>query len=502
MKVLLLLLATVVIPTLSAGSEKWILRRDLLELCSYNLRHNLHPDLQLGQCNPYFLRCESDDKTGNIRVRLGSCANGRVFLGNKCTKIEKMGNACFDVAVNLVNAASTKLAQVVGFCERNAPQTAAVFVGKFKECSRQAMLCIPNGEIPAIPFACPEGHTIDIHTLSCVPTKDNCPKTVSNNVFYPVLATLNRRWCRDNRKDKNDDSYDPHDGVEPDSLRCRNWFVTCGRDSQKFSFCSSGSIFDKSTKRCRTVRDEDQCHVQYDCLNHSWKNIAFDKCQSDFAYCRGFIPIEYQCPHDSVLGRDGECVAKDYVRECRPDVSWDCENGEVYDRNGELCPEKPAPAPQCVDGETLAVNGSCSLFKRCDYGHFELRKCPYGSGFHPRVKECETTYKCPENDGPYIYNPVPEPPRPTQPPFEPLPPQNPKPYPHYPEEPFPPQPHWSPDQACREDPGPAGYHRDPLNCAKFYQCASGRWVQQNCAPGTVFNPSGPYCDHIGTVPGC
>uniref|UniRef100_A0A1I7SAL6 Chondroitin proteoglycan 2 n=1 Tax=Bursaphelenchus xylophilus TaxID=6326 RepID=A0A1I7SAL6_BURXY len=481
-----------------------ILRRSLEEICLQTLQNNLHPDLQLGQCTPYFIRCQFDENN-RVKIRLGGCSNGKVFLGDRCTSVEKMGKACLDQSVNLVNAASGVLAQATGFCEKNT-KTPAVFFGAETDCSQQAILCIPGGEVPAIPFACPIGLHVDPNSLACV-FADPGPCRFGEDkatIFFPVQATLNRLWCRREAEERDNGHGLSRSGdfaAEPDSIRCRNWFVSCEkRNDLTFGFCSTGSIFDRKHKGCRKLKEKDQCPAQFDCVKNPWQNIVPDPCKPDFTYCKGATPVEFRCPKDSILGEDGECVSKEFVGTCQPKPAPDCINGEVYDKNGNPCPDIPMiPERECEDGESKALKESCSLFKRCINGHYELRRCPKGSGFHPKVKECETTYKCPENDGDNIYDSdYNYSPTTTKKPAPPPQPQD----PYNPQYPNPPYQHWSPHSACREDPGIAGYHRDPLNCANFYQCASGRWVHKNCAPGTHFNPNGPFCDHIGNVPGC
>ena len=41
---------------------------------------------------------------------------------------------------------------------------------------------------------------------------------------------------------------------------------------------------------------------------------------------------------------------------------------------------------------------------------------------------------------------------------------------------------------------PDGLHPNPNDCQSFYNCAHGQQYQQQCGPGTVFNPYNQVCD--------
>ncbi|KAH7707715.1 Neurotrypsin [Aphelenchoides avenae] len=56
---------------------------------------------------------------------------------------------------------------------------------------------------------------------------------------------------------------------------------------------------------------------------------------------------------------------------------------------------------------------------------------------------------------------------------------------------------------CQESPDfQVGYKPHPADCAKFYQCAHGSWVEKQCGPGTAYNPNVGVCDWPYNVPGC
>lgn len=47
-----------------------------------------------------------------------------------------------------------------------------------------------------------------------------------------------------------------------------------------------------------------------------------------------------------------------------------------------------------------------------------------------------------------------------------------------------------------------GIYADPTNCAAFIQCSDYYTYHQECAPGSVFNPSLGVCDNHDLVPEC
>lgn len=90
-------------------------------------------------------------------------------------------------------------------------------------------------------------------------------------------------------------------------MHCRDWFVTCPHQDKEFVFCGQDSLFDKELDACRPTRPSDNCPAIFNCRGFEWQIIPFGKCRPEFIYCRGLIPVQFQCKSDYVLQK-GKCV--------------------------------------------------------------------------------------------------------------------------------------------------------------------------------------------------
>jgi hypothetical protein len=97
-------------------------------------------------------------------------------------------------------------------------------------------------------------------------------------------------------------------------MRCKDWFVTCPYPDKEFVFCGQDSIFDKEQGACRPTRPSDNCPAIFNCRGFEWQIIPFGKCRPEFIYCRGLIPVQFQCRPDFVLMK-GKCVLGEFVKE-------------------------------------------------------------------------------------------------------------------------------------------------------------------------------------------
>ncbi|KAJ8706981.1 hypothetical protein PYW08_011115 [Mythimna loreyi] len=150
----------------------------------------------------------------------------------------------------------------------------------------------------------------------------------------------------------------------------------------------------------------------------------------------------------------------------------------------------PVPAGDC---ETLA-NGCpadssihkllpheeyCHLFYQCDNGELVLRGCDEPLYFNRQLEICTWSWEtdC-VNDGPYTYPPSAAP-----------------------------EDETTPDVGdVLENGCPANFSIQYLlpheECEKYYQCDDGEKIEQDCQPGTVFNPAIQACDWPYNVPQC
>ncbi|CAJ0595469.1 unnamed protein product [Cylicocyclus nassatus] len=108
--------------------------------------------------------------------------------------------------------------------------------------------------------------------------------------------------------------------------------------------------------------------------------------------------------------------------------------------------------PTCYEGNTRPVKTHCSLYEECSHGRWERKACPYGYKFYNGY--C-VVGNCNEEG-----------------------------------------------QPCVESSGRDGYRRVQHDCTKFYQCVHGKWMEQPCGPGTVFNERVSVCDFAWNVPEC
>ncbi|VDM98093.1 unnamed protein product, partial [Thelazia callipaeda] len=151
-----------------------------------------------------------------------------------------------------------------------------------------------------------------------------------------------------------------------------------------------------------------------------------------------------------------------------------CPSGTFFDpklkccHRNYICPNRAydlptTPSFSCKYGELRADDTSCQNYYSCvgDDRHFERRVCPDGKIFDRRVNRC--VYDTTEKG--------------CQQSVDTQKSQN-----------------TAIGLACTESSGSSGYSADPTDCQQYYQCAQGRWVRMHCPGNLVWNPAISVCD--------
>ncbi|KAL3123442.1 hypothetical protein niasHT_004614 [Heterodera trifolii] len=295
-----------------------------------------------------------------------------------------------------------------------------------------------------------------------------------------------------------------------------------------FSFCDANSA-----KRLPNAYD---CTRFRECALDRGGYYAEKQCApgTQFDPTFGRCTFNYSCaPAKCVEGIQEGGQKCGHARHCQGG-EWHefiCEHGMAF--VGGRCSDRvrcqsknPPSNGQCAEGHTRAHGRDCSKYLICRFGQFVEENCNNGHRFNPTIGRCDPSFACPENQKPPCFegqmratetsSAAPTAKCTTE-------------YELCRDGRFeriscPYGEHFAggrcvagncnggqsgsgqgqTDQTemCKESPGPQGFRSDSKNCAKFYQCANGKWVPKDCAKGTVFNPALAVCDWPANVPGC
>uniref|UniRef100_A0A183C0Q6 Chitin-binding type-2 domain-containing protein n=1 Tax=Globodera pallida TaxID=36090 RepID=A0A183C0Q6_GLOPA len=242
---------------------------------------------------------------------------------------------------------------------------------------------------------------------------------------------------------------------------------------------------------------------------------------------------DYSCvPSKCVEGIQEPQQKCGHARQCKGG-EWHvfvCERGMAF--VGGRCSDRvhcqsknPLIIGQCVEGYTRSHATDCSKYLMCRYGQFLEENCNNGHRFNPTIGRCDPTYACPADRKPPCFEgemratvTAPTTAASCAPDFEMCRDGR------FERISCPYGEHFAgghcvaggcavaqsggqgqvetTEETCTESPGPQGFRSNGQNCAKFYQCANGKWVPKDCAKGTVFNPALAVCDWPANVPGC
>ncbi|KAH7730210.1 chitin binding Peritrophin-A domain-containing protein [Aphelenchoides avenae] len=259
-------------------------------------------------------------------------------------------------------------------------------------------------------------------------------------------------------------------------------------DSRKGQCSSDYQCTDQCVEGERKPRQG--CGKAQECRGGQWadmkckKNVAFinGRCDAN-VQCDGYQP-DYEnggrCYNDQTKLHPTDCTK--YLRCVYGQFTEaSCWNGFTYDPKTNRCVNnyqcEAQYKPDCYDGETRQAGTGQKLcsseYEVCAAGRWERQNCPYGQFFDADTHRCAQK-ACDGGDGGgagqdggygqggYV----------------------------------------APGGECKESSGHAGFRRDPRDCSKYYQCASGKWTSMNCAPGTVFDDKLDVCNWPSAVPGC
>merc|ERR1712142_1432214 len=231
---------------------------------------------------------------------------------------------------------------------------------------------------------------------------------------------------------------------------------------------------------------------------------------NEFHACEHHGTQTLQCPDDSVIkvvnasyGRMSDTVCYPNTDEVNCSAEGSQEIIEDLCNNKQSCEINPSNsvfgdpcygtqkyvevtyqcvADACVDsdgnptsGAPYEIPGDCSGFYQCTNGRRTQQDCAEGTVFNPALGVCDWPQNVPGCGG--------DAPTTTEAPAT--------------QKPF--------DDDCVDDAGNpiSGLpFQIPGDCSGFYQCSNGYKTRQDCAEGTVFNPTLSVCDWPQNVPGC
>ncbi|KAE9551227.1 hypothetical protein FO519_005560 [Halicephalobus sp. NKZ332] len=441
----------------------------------------------LGLCIPEFVFCEGKTPT------LFKCSDGKVFKDGTCVPPHNVPGC--------------------PICESGERK-------KAPHC-REYFECRPHENLkdPWVLLSCPHDQFYNAQWKTCEKSKDGacadyskCKEGDSYNPqcgdflicrdgeLRPGKCPHLTRWSKEQKTCVPDPSCKRY---ETDEKHCRPGDIIPSSDCEFFFVCDpKKKVYEK--RSCTDSAYEKsshpfQCGKVLECIDGRWKKR---RCKKNMKFINGKCSNTLSCstsqnPQDENLypeipedeniypekpeddsrpetsqGNDHYSQKSDFAYQDENDctryyiiengkiIQKQCNNGQKFDESIGKCTFSyncRKNNPQCYDGETQPHPENCEKYKKCFSGKYFDVICPYGSYYEKTQKTC-VEGNCHEKD-----------------------------YPH---------------DSCTESPGLSGFRQDKHNCRKFYQCANGKWVPKDCAPGTAFAPQLGVCDHIQNVPSC
>uniref|UniRef100_A0A182M3K3 Chitin-binding type-2 domain-containing protein n=1 Tax=Anopheles culicifacies TaxID=139723 RepID=A0A182M3K3_9DIPT len=317
----------------------------------------------------------------------------------------------------------------------------------------------------ALVQSCPDGSVYHAPTRSCVPG--------------------NQATC-----ERFDGLCSGHsNGLIPHPLVC-SAYIRCISSKAVFEQCAQGTVFDKELRGCvvgntkTCVRVEGMCVGQPDgaIIGHPNECNLYIMCVAqepaplrcpfgeifklEAQYCVPgaadscrFHPVETMCSNitDNVIyPHPNECTQYIKCNDGKAIVN-DCPIGEIVHGLSKTC--RPGNTKTCqfldrvcqgqLDGAVIEHPSLCGQFIKCRYGSAMVQSCPEGKIFRPDAQQCVpgNTTTC-ELD--------------------------------------------SIDRICIGKPNDRVYPH-PTDCRSFIRCQNALAVEENCRPGTIFQPTNQSC---------